>query len=57
MNDLTINDYAVIPLVLRPFYTAISNRLELRNQAFDNPFSGYFWNIENWVLAEGESPR
>ena len=57
LNDLTINDYAVIPLVLRPFYTAISNRLELRNQAFENPFSGYFWNIENWVLAEGESPR
>lgn len=57
LNDLTINDYAVIPLVLRPFYTAISNRLELRNQAFDNPFTGYFWNIENWVLAEGESPR
>ncbi len=57
MNDLTINDYAIIPLVLRPFYTAISNRLEQRNQAFENPFTGYFWNIENWVLAEGESPR
>ena len=57
MNDLTVNEYAVIPLVLRPFYTAISNRLELRNQAFENGFTGYFWNIENWVLAEGESPR
>ncbi len=57
LNDLTINEVAVIPLVLRPFYTAISNRLELRNQAFENPFSGYFWNIENWTLAEGESPR
>lgn len=57
LNDLTINEYAVIPLVLRPFYTAIANRLEQRNQAFENPFTGYFWNIENWVLAEGESPR
>ncbi len=57
LNDLTVNEYAVIPLVLRPFYTAISNRLEQRNQAFENPFTGYFWNIENWVLAEGESPR
>lgn len=57
LNDLTINEYAVIPLVLRPFYTAISNRLELRNQAFENPFTGYFWNIENWTLAEGEASR
>lgn len=57
LNDLTVNEYAVIPLVLRPFYTAISNRLELRNQAFESGFTGYFWNIENWVLAEGESPR
>lgn len=57
LNDLVVNEFAVIPLVLRPFYTAISNRLELRNQAFENGFVGYFWNIENWVLAEGESPR
>lgn len=57
LNDLTINDVAVIPLVLRPFYTAVSSRLEFRNQAFENPFTGYFWNIENWTIAEGESPR
>lgn len=57
LNDLTINDVAVIPLVLRPFYTAVANRLEFRNQAFENPFTGYFWNIENWTIAEGESPR
>ncbi|MCO5215760.1 MAG: peptide ABC transporter substrate-binding protein [Thermomicrobiales bacterium] len=57
LNDLTIDDVAVIPLVLRPFYTAVSNRLEFRNQAFENPFTGYFWNIENWTIAEGESPR
>ena len=57
MNDLTINDYAVIPLVQRPFQTAISNRLELRNQAFEHGFTGYFWNIENWTLAEGVEPR
>jgi peptide/nickel transport system substrate-binding protein len=57
MNDLTIEDYAVIPLVLRPFYTAISNRLNVENMAFEHPFVGYFWNIENWVLAEGVEPR
>ncbi|MCA9833912.1 MAG: peptide ABC transporter substrate-binding protein, partial [Thermomicrobiales bacterium] len=57
LNDLTIDEVVVVPLVLRPFYTAISNRLELRNQAFENGFTGYFWNIENWTLAEGESPR
>lgn len=57
LNDLTIDEVVVIPLVLRPFYTAISNRLELRNQAFENGFTGYFWNIENWTLAEGASPR
>lgn len=57
MNDLIINDFAVIPLVQRPFQTAISNRLELRNQAFEHGFTGYFWNIENWTLAEGVEPR
>ena len=57
LNDLTINEVVVVPLVLRPFYTAISNRLELRNQAFEGSFTGYFWNIENWTLAEGETPR
>lgn len=57
MNDLTINDFAVIPLVQRPFQTAISHRLDVRNQAFEHPFTGYFWNIENWTLAEGVEPR
>ena len=57
MNDLVIKDYAVIPLVLRPFYTAVSNRLNVANMAFEHPFVGYFWNIENWTLAEGADPR
>jgi peptide/nickel transport system substrate-binding protein len=57
MNDVTINDYAVIPLVLRPFFTAVSHRLQKENMAFEHPFVGYFWNIENWVLAEGAEPR
>jgi peptide/nickel transport system substrate-binding protein len=57
MNDIIIEDVAVIPLVLRPFYTAISNRLRKENMAFEHPFVGYFWNIENWVLAESVEPR
>jgi peptide/nickel transport system substrate-binding protein len=57
MNDIIIEEVAVIPLVLRPFYTAISSRLREENMAFEHPFVGYFWNIENWVLAEGAEPR
>jgi peptide/nickel transport system substrate-binding protein len=57
LNDLVINDYAVIPLVLRPFFTAVAHRLNKENMAFEHPFVGYFWNIENWTLAEGAEPR
>lgn len=56
-NDVVINDVAVIPLVLRPFFTALSNRLQPDNLAFEHPFPGYFWNLINWTLAEGEEPR
>ena len=57
MNDLLIGDIVMVPLVLRAFFTAISNRLRMENLAFTDPFVGYFWNIMNWTLAEGVEPR
>ena len=46
-----------MPIAIRAFFTAISNRLQPENLAFDNPFTGYFWNLINWTLAEGQEPR
>lgn len=57
MNDILINDDVVVPLVLRPFFTAVSNRLQKENLDFDSAFTGYFWNLINWTLAEGNQPR
>ena len=57
MNDLLIEDVAVVPISIRAFFTAISNRLRQENLDFDNPFVGYFWNLINWTLAEGQEPR
>jgi peptide/nickel transport system substrate-binding protein len=57
MNDLVIEDYAVVPIAVRAFFTGITHRLVKENLAFDSPFVGYFWNIENWNLAEGVETR
>lgn len=57
MNDLLIADNAMVPLVDRPFFSAVSKRLRLENIDFSNPFAGYFWNIVNWNLADGVEPR
>jgi peptide/nickel transport system substrate-binding protein len=58
MNDLLIEERVLVPIVLRAFFTAISNRLVWDNIAFgEGAFTGYFWNIQNWVLAEGVEPR
>ncbi|HET8522906.1 MAG TPA: peptide ABC transporter substrate-binding protein [Thermomicrobiales bacterium] len=55
MNDLVINDYVIIPLVQRAADKyAISNRLNNDNVAL-GPFESNFWNVQNWVLAEGQS--
>jgi len=54
MNDLIIEQAAVIPLVLRVFYNAASNRLREENVGNDNPFATPYWNIANWNLAEGQ---
>jgi peptide/nickel transport system substrate-binding protein len=57
LNDLLINEVVVVPIAIRAFFTAISNRLQTDNLAFDHPFVGYFWNLINWTLAEGQEPR
>lgn len=58
MNDLLIQERVMVPIVVRAFFTGISNRLLVDNIAFgEGAFSGYFWNIQNWVLAEGVEPR
>jgi peptide/nickel transport system substrate-binding protein len=54
MNDLVIEQAAVIPLVLRVFYNAASNRLREENVGNDNPFATPYWNIANWNLADGQ---
>jgi peptide/nickel transport system substrate-binding protein len=55
MNDVVIMDRAVIPLVARTFFYAISNRLNQQNMQLDNDWVGPFDNIANWNLAaDGE---
>ena len=48
MNDIVIDDFAVVPLVQRAADKyAISNTLRNENVAL-GPFEGDFWNIANW---------
>ncbi|HYH12826.1 MAG TPA: ABC transporter substrate-binding protein [Thermomicrobiales bacterium] len=54
MNDVVINDRAVIPLVARTFYYAIANRLNRENMQLDNDWVGAFDNIANWNEAPSE---
>jgi len=51
MNDILMNDYAVVPLVLRGTPGARSMRLREENIA-PAPFSYDYWNIANWNLAD-----
>lgn len=53
MNDLIINNDVVIPLVVAGEPRAASKRLRGENIALA-PFSGDYWNIANWNLAEGQ---
>ena len=48
MNDVVINDRAVVPLVARTFYYGIANRLNRENMQLDNGWVGPFDNIANW---------
>ncbi|MBA3377264.1 MAG: peptide ABC transporter substrate-binding protein [Chloroflexia bacterium] len=52
INDLVIGEVVCIPIVLRPFYNAVSNRLREENVGNDNGFASPYWNIANWNLAE-----
>ncbi len=51
MNDHLIADQAIIPVVQRGDFLAISNRLVAENLA-SGPFETDYWNIENWVTVE-----
>jgi peptide/nickel transport system substrate-binding protein len=52
LNDIVINDIAVIPLVNRAVDKyAIHNRLRAENVAM-SAFEGDFWNIANWNTVE-----
>ena len=55
MNDHLIDNAVVVPIAIRSFYTAIGNRLRYENLDFEHPFVGYFWNLANWNLADGQS--
>jgi peptide/nickel transport system substrate-binding protein len=44
MNDLTIQNVVVIPVVLRPRVRAIASKLKLEQSGWDSDF----WNLQNW---------
>ncbi len=51
MNDHLILNFVIIPLVVAGEPRAVSNRLRAENIAL-GPFSGDYWNIANWNLAD-----
>jgi hypothetical protein len=52
MNDLVINEVAVIPEVQRSSDTyAIANELQEKNVAIGVGFEFVYWNIANWTKA------
>ncbi len=51
LNDMVVNDYAVIPLVHYGLNVGYSKRLNAENFGF-GPFEYHYWNIANWNLAE-----
>jgi len=51
INDYVIDQGAVVPIVLRPFYDAVSNRLNFASLGHENGFATPYWNIANWNLA------
>jgi peptide/nickel transport system substrate-binding protein len=55
MNDILINNYVTLPLVVVGSRTGIGNRLREDNLAL-GAFSYNYWNIANWNLADGAEP-
>jgi peptide/nickel transport system substrate-binding protein len=53
LNDLVIEEVVAIPIVWRPFFNAVSNRLRVENIGNENGFGSPYWNIANWNLADG----
>lgn len=51
MNDILVNNFVIVPLVVAGEPRAISKRLRAGNIAL-GPFSGDYWNIANWNLSE-----
>jgi peptide/nickel transport system substrate-binding protein len=51
MNDILVNNFVIVPLVVAGEPRAISKRLRAENIAL-GPFSGDYWNIANWNLSE-----
>jgi peptide/nickel transport system substrate-binding protein len=47
MNDLVINDHAVIPIVARPAEAAVSKSLVAAPCGYDS----YIWNLPNWYMT------
>ena len=54
INDIVIGEVAFIPIILRPFFNAVSNRLRVENIGNENGYASPYWNIANWNLAEGQ---
>ena len=44
INDLAVNDHAVIPVVYRPRVQTVNNKLMLRSSGWDSDF----WDLPNW---------
>jgi peptide/nickel transport system substrate-binding protein len=52
MNDHLVNNRVIVPLVVAGEPRAVSRRIRQENIALA-PFSGDYWNIANWNLADG----
>ncbi len=52
MNDLVINENVLVPLAVSAGGHMAAHTLRLEN-LLGSPFSGAYWNIANWNLADG----
>ena len=51
MNDMLINDFALIPLVARAGVKDAASNLLLQENLAPNGWETSFWNIANWTMA------
>jgi peptide/nickel transport system substrate-binding protein len=52
MNDLLINDFALIPVVARAGVKDAASNMLLKDNLAPNGWETSYWNIANWTLAE-----